>query len=128
MHAKPPGLDHCCLCHATTAERVPDAVHCVQASSVPLVGVWVSGIASPAHPLVWLACLKFLVTCQLQDKVTQGNEAFLLLLYTTGQSTAFQANARQPCRQPCAHIVRAVQAHHTLPMQVCKALVTVMSA
>ncbi|KAL3156693.1 hypothetical protein ABBQ38_000969 [Trebouxia sp. C0009 RCD-2024] len=79
------------------------------ASSVPLVGVWVSGIASPTHPLVWLACLKFFVTHQLQDKVTQGNEAFLLLLYTTGQNTAFQAN-------------------RLLPMVVCNALATVISA
>lgn len=60
----------------------------MQAFSVPVVGVWVSGIATPTHPLVWLACLKFFVTGQLQDKVTQGNEAFLLLLYTTGQSNA----------------------------------------
>lgn len=60
----------------------------MQAFSVPVVGVWVSGIAAPTHPLVWLACLKFFVTGQLQDKVTQGNEGFLLLLYTTGQSHA----------------------------------------
>ena len=66
-----------------------NAEHCTQTYSVPVVGVWVSGIASPTHPLVWLACLKFFVTTQLQDKVTQGNGAFLLLLYTTGQSKAF---------------------------------------
>lgn len=102
-----PKTEH--ACQAATPRHVPDAGHCVQASSVPLVGVWVSGIASPTHPLVWLACLKFFVTHQLQDKVTQGNEAFLLLLYTTGQNTAFQAN-------------------RLLPMVVCNALATVISA
>ncbi|KAL0054114.1 hypothetical protein WJX82_004029 [Trebouxia sp. C0006] len=54
------------------------------AYGVPLVGVWVSGVASPTHPLVWLACLKFFATSQLQDKVTQGDQAFLLLLYPAG--------------------------------------------
>ena len=68
---------------------------CMQAFSVPLVGVWVSGIATPTHVLVWLACLKFFVTSHLQDKVTQGNDTFLLLLYTTGQSDA------------AAHVVRS---------------------
>ncbi len=56
----------------------------MQAYGVPLVGVWVSGVASPTHPLVWLACLKFFATSQLQDKVTQGDQAFLLLLYPAG--------------------------------------------
>ncbi|DBA99043.1 hypothetical protein WJX77_007957 [Trebouxia sp. C0004] len=54
------------------------------AYGVPLVGVWVSGVASPTHPLVWLACLKFFATTQLQDKVMQGDRAFLLLLYAAG--------------------------------------------
>ena len=67
----------------------------MQAFSVPLVGVWVSGIASPTHPLVWLACLKFFVTSQLQDKVTQGNDAFLLLLYTKGQNAAVVCSASE---------------------------------
>ena len=58
----------------------------MQAYNVPLVGVWVSGIASPTHPLVWLACLKFFATNQLQDKVTQGNQDFLLLLYSSGEA------------------------------------------
>jgi hypothetical protein len=56
----------------------------MQAYGVPVIGVWVSGVASPTHPLVWLACLKFFATTQLQDKVTQGDQAFLLLLYAAG--------------------------------------------
>ena len=59
-------------------------LHTMQAYGAPVVGVWVSGVASPSHPLVWLACLKFFVTTQLQDKVTQGDQAFLLLLYPAG--------------------------------------------
>ena len=59
-------------------------LHTMQAYGVPLVGVWVSGVASPTHPFVWLACLKFFATSQLQDKVTQGDQAFLLLLYPAG--------------------------------------------
>ena len=57
----------------------------MQAYNVPLVGVWVSGVADPKHPLVWLACLKFFATKQLQDKVMQGEQAFLLLLYCSGK-------------------------------------------
>ena len=69
--------------------------NCTQAFSVPLVGVWVSGIVSPTHPLVWLACLKFFVTSQLRDKVTQANDAFLLLLYTKGKSTTVVCSASE---------------------------------
>lgn len=58
----------------------------MQAYGVPLVGIWVSGVTNPTHPLVWLACLKFFATTQLQDKVTQGDQAFLLLLYSAGIS------------------------------------------
>ena len=57
----------------------------VQAYNVPLVGIWVSGVANPKHPLVWLACLKFFATKQLHDKVMQGSQAFLLLLYSLGK-------------------------------------------
>lgn len=98
------------VCMTTKSSGLTEDVgHCMQASSIPLVGVWVSGVATPTHPLVWLACLKFFVTSQLQDKVTQGNEAFLLLLYTTGQ---------------CKSFIRSMQAKRA----VCKASVTVLSA
>eukprot|EP00891_Asterochloris_glomerata_P000479 jgi/Astpho2/479/fgenesh1_pg.00011_%23_59_t len=54
------------------------------AYTVPVVGVWVSGVASASHPLVWAACLKFLASGQLQDKALMADGAFLLLLYQTG--------------------------------------------
>ena len=57
-----------------------------QAYATPLVGVWVSGVSSATHPIVWLACLKYYASSQLQDKASQGDQAFLLLLYTSGES------------------------------------------
>lgn len=58
----------------------------VQAYATPLVGVWTSGVSSPQHPLVWLACLNFYASSQLKDKASQGDQAFLLLLYASGQT------------------------------------------
>ena len=58
----------------------------MQAYASPLVGVWTSGVGSPQHPLVWLACLKFYASSQLKDKASQGDQAFLLLLYASGRT------------------------------------------
>lgn len=52
---------------------------------MPLVGVWVSGVSSATHPIVWLACLKYYASSQLKDKTSQGDQAFLLLLYASGE-------------------------------------------
>ena len=62
----------------------------LQAYTVPVVGVWVSGVASASHPLVWAACLKFLASGQLQDKALMADGAFLLLLYQTGLRGPFK--------------------------------------
>ena len=67
---------------AAVAEVVPSMA--LQAYTVPVVGLWVGGVASASHPLVWAACLKFLATGQLQDKALMADGAFLLLLYQTG--------------------------------------------
>jgi hypothetical protein len=52
----------------------------LQAYSVPLTGVWVSGVMSLTHPLVAAAVLKFCFSRVLPDKVTEADGSFLLVI------------------------------------------------
>ncbi|KAK7495946.1 hypothetical protein BaRGS_00012936 [Batillaria attramentaria] len=51
-------------------------------SSLPIVGIWVSGVPLVQHPFVWTACLRYLHTEQLQDRVCTPPEGFLLVMYS----------------------------------------------
>jgi hypothetical protein len=48
---------------------------------VPLVGVWVRGVASPHHPLVFAACLRFAYGAAMLDRAIQPDGAFLVLIF-----------------------------------------------
>ncbi len=56
----------------------------MQAEGVPVVGLWMSGVRSVRDPHVWAACMRFLLSAQLQDKAIQPDLAFLVLVYAPG--------------------------------------------
>ncbi len=57
----------------------------MQAQGVPMVGVWVFGVRSVRDAHVWAACIRFLLSADLQDKALQPDMAFLVLVYAPGK-------------------------------------------
>lgn len=56
-----------------------------QVYSTPLVGVWVKGPTSVMHPLVVVACVRFVANSLLMDRsVNPEHGSFLLLLCPEG--------------------------------------------
>ncbi|RDD43645.1 SCL-interrupting locus protein-like protein [Trichoplax sp. H2] len=51
-------------------------------SSIPLVGIWVDGVISIHHPYVWSACMRYLYSQRLTNKIRDGSTGFILVLYT----------------------------------------------
>jgi hypothetical protein len=76
---------------------------------MPVVGVWVQGAGSAAHPLVAAAVLKFSCSRVLPDKVLEADGSFLLVLgqgerllphqglQRAGRPAAWQARPRRSC-------------------------------
>ncbi|XP_030583364.1 SCL-interrupting locus protein homolog isoform X2 [Archocentrus centrarchus] len=52
-----------------------------KASSLPLVGLWLSGVTHVYNPQVWAWCLRFMFSCTLQDRVLSESGSFLLVVF-----------------------------------------------
>ncbi|XP_035225938.1 SCL-interrupting locus protein homolog [Stegodyphus dumicola] len=50
-------------------------------SDVPLVGIWVSGVASVHHPFVWAACLKYISCMKYKNRICLPPLPFLMVFY-----------------------------------------------
>uniref|UniRef100_A0A8C8E2L7 STIL N-terminal domain-containing protein n=1 Tax=Oryzias sinensis TaxID=183150 RepID=A0A8C8E2L7_9TELE len=52
-----------------------------KASSLPLVGLWMSGITHVYNPQVWVCSLRFMFGSSLQDRVLSESGCFLLVVF-----------------------------------------------
>ncbi|XP_004068308.1 SCL-interrupting locus protein isoform X1 [Oryzias latipes] len=52
-----------------------------KASSLPLVGLWMSGITHVYNPQVWVCSLRFMFGASLQDRVLSESGCFLLVVF-----------------------------------------------
>ncbi|XP_030851959.1 SCL-interrupting locus protein homolog isoform X3 [Strongylocentrotus purpuratus] len=62
-------------------------------STIPLIGIWMSGLTHMSNPVVWSACLRFLHSSGIQERVCSPNGKFLVVLFTR--------TSRQPLFYEC---------------------------
>ncbi|KAM6951127.1 SCL-interrupting locus protein homolog [Aplochiton taeniatus] len=53
-----------------------------KAYTLPVVGVWLSGLSHITNPVVWAWCLRFLLNSALQDRVLVDGRCFLVVLFS----------------------------------------------
>ncbi|XP_041863132.1 SCL-interrupting locus protein homolog isoform X2 [Melanotaenia boesemani] len=69
-----------------------------KASSLPLVGLWLSGVSRVSNALVWAWCLRFMFSSALQDRVLSESGSFLLVVFGSTHRTPqfFQCRGSGP--------------------------------
>uniref|UniRef100_A0A3B5BLT1 STIL centriolar assembly protein n=1 Tax=Stegastes partitus TaxID=144197 RepID=A0A3B5BLT1_9TELE len=90
-----------------------------KASSLPLVGIWLSEVAHAYNPQVWAWCLRFMFSLTLQDRVLTENSSFLLVLFGSTHKAPqfFQCRAPRPGPQLDCQLLTAAHSF-TLYQQV----------
>ncbi|XP_060890687.1 SCL-interrupting locus protein homolog [Labrus mixtus] len=93
-----------------------------KASTLPLVGLWLSGVTHVYNPQVWAWCLRFLFSSALQDRVYSESGCFLLVLFASTHTgtppQVFQCRAPGPGPQLDYQLLTASQSV-TLYQAVC---------
>lgn len=59
-----------------------------KACTLPLVGVWLSGVVRPSNPQVWVWCLRFIHSSSLHQRVLSEQGWFLLVVFPWVSSQA----------------------------------------
>uniref|UniRef100_A0A3P8U0T1 STIL centriolar assembly protein n=1 Tax=Amphiprion percula TaxID=161767 RepID=A0A3P8U0T1_AMPPE len=84
-----------------------------KASSLPLVGIWLSGVTHIYNPQVWAWCLRFMFSLSLQDRVLSENSSFLLVLFGSTHRVPqfYQCRASRPGPQLDCQLLTASQSY-----------------
>ncbi|KAF7202898.1 SCL-interrupting locus protein homolog isoform X2 [Nothobranchius furzeri] len=69
-----------------------------KACSLPLVGLWLSGVTHVYNPQVWARCVRFMFSSALQDRVLSESGCFLLVVFGSTHRTPqfFQCRGAGP--------------------------------